>query len=207
MQKLTLCGLFIGLTGILGAQEMHRFSVTAGAGFTSPVGRTSDIVDTGWNVRAGLGVNFHPHVGLMLDVGYDSMGVRSPILNNLGFGGGSLSVFSATLNPVVHILPTGPVDVYLTGGGGLYRQSREFTQPGVERGVGFDPFFGYYPYASPVDVVVSSYSVVKPGVDGGMGIAFGSKWGGKFFAEARYNRIFLRNRHTDYVPVTFGFRW
>jgi NAD(P)-dependent dehydrogenase (short-subunit alcohol dehydrogenase family) len=27
-------------------------------------------------------------------------------------------------------------------------------------------------------------------------------------AEARYNRIFMgNNQHTDYVPVTFGFRW
>jgi NAD(P)-dependent dehydrogenase (short-subunit alcohol dehydrogenase family) len=27
-------------------------------------------------------------------------------------------------------------------------------------------------------------------------------------AEARYNRIFMgNNQHTDYIPVTFGFRW
>jgi len=207
MKKLTICGMLLGLASVMSAQEMKRFSVSGGAGFTSPVGRTSDIVDTGWNVRFGAGVNFHPNVGLMLDLGYDSMGISSPVLNNLGFGGGSLNVFSATLNPIVHVAPHGPVDVYFTGGGGLYRQNRDFTQPGITRGVGFDPFFGFYPYAAPVDVVVSSYSVVKPGIDAGMGVAFGSKWGGKFFGEARYNRIFLGNRHTDYVPVTFGFRW
>lgn len=196
-----------GVSGLLCAQETPRFGFSAGAGFTTPVGRTSNIVDTGWNVRAGGGVNFNHYVGLMLDLGYDSMGISSPILNNLSFGGGSLSVFSATLNPIVHLSPTGSrVDVYVTGGGGLYRQNREFTQPGVSQGLGFDPFFGFYPYAAPVDIVVSSYSVVKPGVDAGMGISFGSKWGGKFFAEARYNRIFLGNRHTDYIPVTFGFR-
>ena len=206
MKKLTVCGLLMGLSGILSAQETPRFAFSAGAGFTSPVGRTSNIVDKGWNVRGGAGVNFNPYVGLMVDVGYDSMGIGSPILNNLSFGGGSLNVFSATLNPVVHLVPRSKVDVYLTGGGGVYRQNREFTQPGLTSGYGFDPFFGFYPYTAPVDVVVSSYSVVKPGVDAGMGIAFGSKWGGKFFAEARYNRIFLGNRHTDYVPVTFGFR-
>jgi hypothetical protein len=28
------------------------------------------------------------------------------------------------------------------------------------------------------------------------------------YAEARYNRICMNNNlHTDYVPVTFGFRW
>ena len=36
---------------------------------------------------------------------------------------------------------------------------------------------------------------------------FGSKWGGHFFAEARYVRIFTGGGvQTDYVPVTFGFR-
>jgi hypothetical protein len=29
-----------------------------------------------------------------------------------------------------------------------------------------------------------------------------------FFAEARYHRIFMGNDlHTDYLPVSFGFRW
>ena len=111
MKKLTICGMLLGLAGVMSAQEMKRFSVSGGAGFTSPVGRTSDIVDTGWNVRFGAGVNFHPNVGLMLDLGYDSMGISSPVLNNLGFGGGSLNVFSATLNPIVHVAPHGPVDV------------------------------------------------------------------------------------------------
>jgi hypothetical protein len=57
-------------------------------------------------------------------------------------------------------------------------------------------FFGFYPYASPVNVVVSSYSVNKPGVNGS-GYRVGSKWGGKFFAEA-HNRIFIGDRHAVY---------
>jgi len=169
--------MLLGVSGVLCAQETPRFAISGGAGFTTPVGRTSNIVDTGWNVRGGAGVNVNSYFGIMLDLGYDSMGVRSPILNNLGFGGGSLSVFSATVNPIVHLVPKSSVDVYVTGGGGLYRQNREFTQPGVSSGVAFDPFFGFYPYAAPIDVVVSSYSVVKPGIDAGMGIAFGKKMG------------------------------
>jgi len=207
MNKLKLIGLLAGVSGALCAQEMPRFTFSAGAGFSTPVGRTSSrSVDTGWNVRGGAGVNISPNFGLTVDAGYDSMGISSPMLNNLGYGGGNLNIFSLTLNPIVHLTPRSNVDVYVTGGGGLFRQQQEFTQPGVANGVGFDPFFGFYPYASPVDVVVSSYSVNKPGVDLGAGIAFGKKWGGKFFAEARYNRIFIGDRHTDYIPVTFGFR-
>lgn len=50
------------------------------------------------------------------------------------------------------------------------------------------------------------YTSNKLGIDVGVGIAFGSVWHGKFFADAKYNRI-IANYHTDYVPVTFGFRW
>ena len=110
MKKLTLIGIF-AVVGTLGAQETPRFSFAAGAGFTAPVGRTSNIVDKGWNLRGSAGINFTPHVGLMLDAGYDSMGVSAPILNNLGFGGGNLSVFSLTLNPIVHLTPNSNVDL------------------------------------------------------------------------------------------------
>jgi len=207
MRKVALFGILAGFTGVLGAQEFPRFSVAAGAGFTSPVGRTAANVDNGWNIRGGAGVNFSRFAGVNLEGGYDSMGISTNVLSNLGYGGGRLSVFSLTLNPIVHLVPKGPVDIYVTGGGGYYHVNQDFTQPGVAIGTGFDPFFGFYQVPFATNVVVSSYSMNKPGVDVGAGIAFGSKWGGKFFAEARYNRIFTGNyRHVDYVPVTFGFR-
>jgi hypothetical protein len=50
--------------------------------------------------------------------------------------------------------------------------------------------------------------VNKPGFNAGMGVALGTKWHGKVFAEARYVHVFLNNgQRGDYVPVTFGFRW
>jgi hypothetical protein len=170
--------------------------------FSRPSGRQ---VDMGWNIGAGAGINFSPYVGAMLDFGYNSMGVTSSVLNNLGFGGGSLDVFSATLDPIVHLNPKGHVDAYLTGGGGFYHQYQNFTQPTVAYGTGFNPFFGYYPFAVPANVIVSSYTVNKPGIDAGAGFALGNKWHGEFFAEAKHNRIFVGSYHTDYVPVTFGF--
>ncbi|HYL38605.1 MAG TPA: hypothetical protein VEV17_21995 [Bryobacteraceae bacterium] len=60
----------------------------------------------------------------------------------------------------------------------------------------------------PSTEILASYSVNKWGVNGGAGVEFVSSWHGKFYAEARYHRIFITsNRHTDYVPVSFGFRW
>jgi hypothetical protein len=59
----------------------------------------------------------------------------------------------------------------------------------------------------PVTQILSSYSVNKPGLDIGAGIAMGTRFHGKIFLEAKYERMFLGNYHMDYLPVTAGFRW
>jgi len=192
----------------LGAQEVPHFSFEVGGGFTQPVGNTSRHLDTGWNIRGGAGYNFSQYVGLEVQADYNRFGINGSTLNSAGFPDGNVHVFSATLDPIVHLTPRSHFDVYLIGGGGLYRRTQEFTQPGIAAVTAFDPFFGFYRAAVPTTQVLSSYTVNKPGVNGGLGIAFGSKWHGKFFAEARYHRIFMNNYlHTDYVPVSFGFRF
>jgi len=97
--------------------------------------------------------------------------------------------------------------MYVVGGGGLYHRSQEFTAPTVATVTGFDPFFGFVPVNVAANQVLSSSSVNKPGFNAGVGVALGTKWNAKFFAEARYNRMFLGNYHADYLPVTFGMRW
>jgi hypothetical protein len=200
-------GLAIG--GGLHAQEFSHFAFGVGAGFTTPVGDTGTRTDLGWNVRGGAGINFSPYVGLMVNAGYDNLGINSTTLGNIGVPGGRMSVFSATLDPIIHLTPKRHFDLYITGGGGLYHRYQEFTAPTVQVTTGFDPFFGFFPVTLAANQVLASYSVNKPGIDAGVGIAFGSKFHGKFFAEARYNRIFMGNNFgdTEYLPVTFGFRW
>jgi hypothetical protein len=204
-------GLTIGLgaflVGSAVAQEVPRFSFNLGGGFTEPVGNTGRQLDTGWNIQGGGGVNFGQYFGVMIDLDYNSMGINSATLNNLGFPGGGMHVFSATLDPIVHLTPRSHFDIYVTGGGGIFHRNQDFTAPGVGTIAGYNPFFGFYNAAVPTTQILASYTVNKPGIDAGAGIAFGSLWHGKFFAEARYDRIFMGNYHTDYVPVTFGFRW
>src|ERR1700681_1577739 len=129
------------------AQEGSSFAFNIGAGFTTPVGNTGRHLDGGWSLRGGAGYNFSPYVGALIDVGYDSFGINSATLGNIGVPAGGLHVFSATLDPIVHLNPHGHVDVYLTGGGGLYHRYQEFSQPSVVVAPGFDPFFGFYPVA------------------------------------------------------------
>jgi hypothetical protein len=208
--KITLLTPCIGLLAFaaLNAQEMQRFSFDIGAGFTTPVGNTGrNLQNPGWNIEGGGGVNITPYFGVMLDAGYNYMGINAATLNSLGVPGGDVHIFTFTLDPVVHLNPKGHFDVYVTGGGGLFHQYQEFTQPSVGYGYGFSPFFGFGSYAYPATQILGSSSVNKPGIDVGAGVAMGTKWHGKFFAEAKYDRMFLNNRHIDYLPVSFGFRW
>ena len=200
-------GIGLLMVGALSAQETPRVALNVGAGFTQGVGGSGRRLDTGWNFDGGVGFNFSSYVGVMGQFNYNQFGINSTTLNNLGFPGGDLNVWSVSLDPVIHTMPRGPVDVYFTGGGGFYHMRQEFTAPTTAFFTGFDPFFGFYPVAIPANQVLTSYSVNKPGVDGGVGIALGTKWHVKVYAEARYHRMIFGDRHIDYLPVTMGFRW
>jgi hypothetical protein len=146
----------------MSGQEVSRFSFDVGGGFTQPVGNTGRHLDEGWNIRGGAGINFSEYVGAMVQLDYNRFGINGTTLNTAGFPDGDVSVFSATLDPIVHLTPRGHFDVYLIGGGGLYHRTQEFTQPGLAAVTGFDPFFGFYQTAIPTTQVVSSYTVNKP---------------------------------------------
>jgi opacity protein-like surface antigen len=202
MKALFVC-ICVTAVASLSAQENAHFEASVGAGFTVPVVNTGHALDYGWNVAAGGGYYWH-HVGAMIDVNYTSMGINSTTLAALGAPSGRFRILSATLNPIVHLTPKSPVDVYATAGGGFYHQEQDVTEATL-------PLSGSTAVLFPGVVsteLKQSASTNKPGLDAGVGIAFGSMWKGRFFAEARYNRIFLNSHfRTVYVPVTFGFRW
>jgi len=196
------------LAGSAFGQEVQRFTANFGGGFTEPVGGTGRRLDTGWNIDGGVGLNFNAWVGALVQAHLDDNSINGRTLTALGFPNGTVRLSSFTLDPVVHLNPHGKVDFYLIGGGGLYHRTQEFTQPSVAGFVGFDPFFGFYQGAVPVNQVIASYTVNKPGWNGGAGFSFGAFRSAKFYAEARYHHMFLGNdRHYDVVPVTFGIRF
>ena len=201
--------LCIGILGFVAAsaQETPRFTFDIGGGYTTPVGNTGRQLNEGWNVGAGLGVNFSSVVSAKLNLGFSSMGINDNTLANIGVPGGDVRVFSATVDPVIHLTPHHHLDLYLTGGGGLFHIYQDYTQPAVGVTNVIDPFFGLYPVAFPATEVLSSYSVNKPGFDVGAGVAIGALGHGKLFMEAKWEHAFLANSRVDYIPVTFGFRW
>lgn len=88
MKRLTLIStLTLAAAGFASAQEVSRFSFVIDGGFTQPVGNTGRHLDEGWNIGTGAGVNFGKYVGAMVDVNYNSFGINSPTLANIGVPG------------------------------------------------------------------------------------------------------------------------
>ena len=190
------------------AQEGSKFTFNAGVGFTQPVGGSGTRLDTGASINLGAGYKFTPRFGALVQFDDNWMGVNSGTLSSTGFPGGQVHIWDFTLDPMVHVMPHGPVDAYIIGGGGIYHRTQEFTTPSTGTFTAFDPYFGFYQAGVTGNQVLNSYSVYKPGVNIGAGVALGSRWHAKFYAEARYHKVFLGNNlHADYVPVTFGARW
>jgi hypothetical protein len=204
MNRLALVGCFgLFCMGTMNAQEVSHFSFELGGGFTQTIGNTGRYLNDGWNLQGGVGYNFSPYIGVMGELGYTQLGFNGATLGNLGYPGGGVNVLSATIDPIVHLTPRSHFDLYAIGGGGLYHWAENFSAPTG----GVTPFAtGSFPLVVPN--AGDEYSVNKPGFNAGMGVALGTKWHGKVFAEARYVHIFLNNgERGDYIPVTFGFRW
>lgn len=189
--------------GTSSAQEISHFSFELGGGFTQTVGNTGRYLKDGWNLEGGAGFNFSNYVGVLGEIGYTQLGFNGTTLNGLGYPNGGVNVFSATIDPILHLTPKSHFDLYAIGGGGLYHWNENFSAPTGA----VTPFAtGSFPLTIPNSG--EEYSENKPGFNAGMGVAFGTKWHGKIFAEARYVHVFLNNgERGDYVPVTFGFRW
>ena len=174
--------------------EQTRLTGGIGFGFSEPVNPLARSLDTGWNISGGIGVS-HSYFGIMLDGTYTEFGIDHAVLSQVGQSSGHQSYFAATVDPVFHVNPRGPVDFYVTGGGGLYSIT---TSYGV----------GILNLDSGVTSFISD-RIYKGGVNGGCGFSFGAGDRGsvRFFTEARLHHVFTRGRQTNFVPVTVGVRF
>lgn len=202
-----LVGTF--LAGPSFAQNTSKLTVNIGGGFTEPAGRSNSRLDRGYNLGAGVGMNIVSALGVRAEFGYNQLGLQSSLLSRFGAPNGEARIYSATLNPVIHLNPTGRFDTYFIGGGGYYRRTVEFTQPTVQTVIAFDPFFGYFPVGVPANQILASYTQNKAGWNSGLGVSFRLKGdsNARFYTESRYHYIYTTPVRTTVFPVTFGFRW
>ncbi|HWB86234.1 MAG TPA: outer membrane beta-barrel protein [Bryobacteraceae bacterium] len=188
--------------------QTSRFAWQVGGGFSEPVKDLGHHLDTGWNATAGAGVNLDSHVGVMVDFMYNHFGINRTSLNEVQAPNGTAGVWAFTLDPIVRFAPHGHVGFYVTGGGGVYHRTVEFTQPAIADVTLFDPWFGvFFPSQVVTNQVIGSFSVTKPGFNIGAGVTFRVGDNSQFYAETRYHKMFTDRVNTTILPVTFGFRW
>jgi opacity protein-like surface antigen len=191
------------------AQDLHRFTFHAGAGFSPLVGDISSRLDNGWNFEVGGGYNFTSYFSATVDYMYSGFGVANRVLNEAQVPDGNAHLWSITVNPKVTLRRASRIRPYIAGGVGYYRRTVEFTQPTTVPVTIFDPFFGFvFNTLLPANQVIGD--VRRGGVGGSLGggleVHLGDT-GVKFFSEARYHYADTGSIPTRMIPLTLGFRW
>lgn len=206
---LTTALCLASLAAAYAQNEPPRFSFDFGAGFNKPVGNLENRLDTGWNMNTGAGINITPWLGMMGQFMFTESGMTRAYLDSINQPDGNFRMWALTADPVIRLNRRRRVGFYLIGGGGLYHRTVEFTRPTTAVVTVFDPFFGiFYPAGIPVNTVIGSFGTNQGGINGGGGFTVRLGTGNaKFFAEARYHRMFTPGAPTSVLPVTFGFRW
>src|SRR5436190_15389027 len=160
-----------------------------GGGFSQPINPAARNLDIGWNLAGGVGVTTK-YVGVMLDAMFNDFGLNRSTLGRVGASDGSQRYWAVTVDPVFHVNQRGPVDFYVTGGGGLYSQITDIDVRSGFRGPSRDGSFSV------------SNTLYKPGVNGGAGFSFNLDRRGsvRVFVESRFHHMFTRNG-ASLVPV------
>jgi hypothetical protein len=202
-----------GAAGQYGADKHGNFSVNhiaieAGAGFNAPVGNDTPYITWGGNFTGGAGLNFSKRFSLLGEFQFLDNKLPGAFVAAGGGTGGNAHIISLTVDPVIDLFPTRVNSIYVTGGGGYYHKSTNFT---VQECC---DFYGY-----PVTVTADSFTSNQGGVNIGLGLSrrLGGVYGDgktKLFGEARY--VYIHTPAitatnglgtTELIPVTFGIRW
>jgi hypothetical protein len=202
-----------------GAQEgshhgygMHsmagKFTGEIGGGFNAPIGNDLPYITWGGNITAGAGLRFSKALSVLGEFQFLGNKLPGAFIAAGGGQGGNAHIISLTVAPVIDLFPKRTNTIYLTGGGGYYHKSTNFT---VEECC---DFYGY-----PVNVTANSFTSNQLG--GSIGFGLAHKMGGLYsdgkteiFAEARYLYIHTPAitetnglGATELIPVTIGIRF
>lgn len=180
----------------------------AGGGFNAPIGNDTPYITWGGNFTVGGGFHFSRRLSVLAEYQFMDNKLPGALIAAGGGTGGNAHIQSITIDPVIDLFPKSSNSVYVTGGGGYYHKSTNFTI------LECCDFFGY-----PVNVTANSFSSNQGGLNFGAGFThrLGGVYGdgtAKLFAEVRYTWIDTPPitdtnglGRTELIPVTFGIRW
>jgi hypothetical protein len=190
-----------------GGNSSH-LAFEVGGGFNAPIGNDNPYITWGGNFTIGGGYHFNRWFSTLIEYQFIDDKLPGALVAAGGGTGGNAHIQSITLDPVINLFPKSTNSVYVTGGGGFYHKSTNFTV------LVCCDFYGY-----PVNVNEASFSSNQGGLN--LGFGFSHRLGGvygdgtmKLFAEARYLWIDTPPitdtnglGRTELIPVTFGVRW
>jgi hypothetical protein len=200
-------GQYDNKSGASGGRFSH-LAFEAGGGFNGPIGNDSQYITWGGNFTVGGGLHFSQAFSVLGEFQFIDDKLPGAFVASGGGQGGNAHIISLTVDPVFDLFPKKTNSLYVTGGGGFYHKSTNFT---VQQCC---DFYGY-----PVNVTANSFTSNQAGVNLGMGYSrrLGGMYGDgkmKLFAEARYTWINTPPitetnglGRTELIPVTFGMRW
>lgn len=138
--------------------SLSHIAIEAGAGFNAPVGNDTPYITWGGNFTGGVGLHFGQRFTLLGEFQFMDNKLPGAFIAAGGGQGGNAHIFSITVDPVIDLFPKWTNSAYLTGGGGFYHKSTNFT---VQECC---DFYGY-----PVNVTTNGFSSNQ----GGLNIGFG----------------------------------
>lgn len=185
----------------------------AGYSFTS--GTTSDYLDDGWILGAGLTWKPRPDTpfSLQADLHYSTYGATSNLIrlanqqtDTARIDDGDTDIWGLNVNGVYRV-PFGPrARGYVSAGIGEYYRKVQMTQTVLVAGVYCDPWWGFcYNAVFPGQAIVQEESTTKFAWNAGVGVEFPTS-GGSWFIDARYHRI-ETSKPTEFIPISVGFRF
>jgi hypothetical protein len=223
------------------ADGSARYDFFVGGGFTLATGGTHNYLAPSYGIQVGGGRNFNKTYGVNVQFDCDNFGFQTGTLNNLlaiynSLGatdqngnpltvlGGNSHIWSFTIDPIMNFYTSDSWGAYVTGGGGFYHKTANFTIPGT--GEYCDPFYGCYTYEA--NQTIDKYTSNAFGLNAGLGLTYkASRFSSiRFYAEGRYvwtdnqprrfdisgatdyfNAFPQNSARTTYIPIKFGIRF
>jgi hypothetical protein len=219
-----------------------KYNFFVGGGFTLPTGGAHNYLATSYDIQVGAGRSFNKTYGVNVQFDYDNFGFQTATLNNLlaiynSLGatdqngnplsqlGGNSHIWSFTVDPIMNFYTSDTFGAYVTGGGGFYHKTANFTVPAI--GTECDFFGNCFQFQA--NSTIDKYTSNAVGVNGGVGLTYkASRFSSiRFYVEGRYVYTFNSPRafsfgdangngfnvfpqnsaKTSYIPITIGIRF
>jgi hypothetical protein len=219
-----------------------KYNFFVGGGLTLPAGGSHNYLAPSYNIQVGAGRNFNKTFGVNVEFDYANFGFQTTTLNNqlaiynalgavdqngnpLTQLGGNSHIWSFTVDPIMNYYTSDTWGAYVTGGGGFYHKTANFTVPAIGTECNF---FGEC-FQFQANQSIDKYTSNAFGVNAGLGLTYkASRFSSiRFYVEGRYVYTFNSPRafsfgdingngfnvfpqnsaKTGFIPITFGIRF